>query len=144
MGTLPRLRAWPYCGSMRAKATPPAGPPAGVLAALFAVTGAVHFLRPGVFDPIVPRLLPGSSRAWTYASGLAELVLAGCVASPRTRNLGGLLSALFLVAVFPANLRTVRVVRHRGMPARLVAAARLPLQVPLVALALRVGRGAPR
>ncbi len=110
---------------------------------MFAVTGVFHFLRPRVFDPIVPRLLPGPSRFWTYASGLAELILAGLVASPRSRNLGGLLSALFLVAVFPANIRTVRVVRRRPPPARLIALARLPLQVPLIALALRVARGEP-
>lgn len=127
---------------MRATVTPPAsGRPAVALAGMFAVTGALHFLRPGVFDPIVPRGLPGSSRSWTYASGAAEAVLAGMVASPRTRNLGGLLSAVFLIAVFPANLRTVRVVRFSPLPARLVALARLPLQAPLVALALRVGRG---
>ena len=108
---------------------------------MFAVTGAIHFLRPGVFDPIVPRHLPGSSRLWTYASGLAEWVLAGLVASRRTRNLGGLLSAVFLLAVFPANIRTVRVVRRQPLPARLIALARLPLQAPLIALALRVGRG---
>lgn len=108
---------------------------------MFVVTGAIHFLRPGVFDPIVPRHLPGSSRSWTYASGCAEWVLAAIVASRRTRNLGGLLSAVFLLAVFPANVRTVRVVRRQPLTARLIAVARLPLQAPLIGLALRVGRG---
>ncbi len=107
---------------------------------MFAVTGAMHFLRPEIFDPIVPRRLPGSSRSWTYASGAAELLLAALIASRRSRNLGGLLAAGFLVAVFPANLRTVRVVRRQPLPVRLIALARLPLQVPLVALALQVGR----
>ena len=108
---------------------------------MFAVTGAIHFLRPGVFDPIVPRSLPGPSRFWTVSSGLAEWALAALVAGRSTRNLGGLLSALFLVAVFPANVRTVRVVRKQGVPARIIALARLPLQVPLIALSLRVARG---
>jgi uncharacterized membrane protein len=109
---------------------------------MFAVTGAIHFLRPTVFDPIVPRGLPGPSRFWTVLSGLAEWALAALVARRSTRNLGGLLSALFLVAVFPANVRTVRIVRKKGLPARLIALARLPLQLPLVALALRVARTA--
>lgn len=125
---------------MSATTTPPAPWAAPALAGLFAVTGALHFLRPGIFDPIVPRRLPGSSRTWTWASGAVELFLAGLVAS-RLQNLGGLLSAVFLVAVFPANLRTVKVVRRQPLPVRLVALARLPLQAPLIALALRVGRG---
>jgi uncharacterized membrane protein len=111
---------------------------------IFAVTGALHVIRPEIFDPIVPRRLPGSSRSWTYGSGAAELLLAGLVASRRFRNLGGLLAACFLVAIFPANLRTVRVVRRQPLPVRLIALARLPLQVPLIALALRVGRSEER
>ena len=126
---------------MSAKTTPPPSAATAALAGMFAVTGALHFLRPGVFDPIVPRRLPGASRSWTYLSGAAELLLAGLVASRRFGNLGGLLSAVFLIAVFPANVRTVRVVRRQPLPVRLVALARLPLQAPLIALALRVGRG---
>lgn len=113
---------------------------ATALAALFAITGAIHFVRPAVFDPIVPRSLPGSSRSWTYGSGAAEWVLAAMVAHPRTRSIGGLLSAFFLLVVFPANVRTVRVLRRKPLPHRLVALVRLPLQAPLIALALRVGR----
>lgn len=129
---------------MSTKTAPPrSGTATTLLACMFAVTGAIHFLRPGVFDPIVPRLLPGSSRSWTYASGLAEWALAGLVASRRTRSIGGLLSALFLVAVFPANIRTVRVVRSQPMAARVIAMVRLPLQLPLIALAVRVGRSDP-
>ncbi|GGE90222.1 hypothetical protein GCM10011313_11400 [Mycetocola zhadangensis] len=74
------------------------------------------------------------------SSGLAEWALAWLVATRATRSIGGLLSAVFLVAVFPANVRTVRVVRAKGTPALLAALARLPLQLPLIALALRVGR----
>lgn len=110
------------------------------LAGMFAVAGAIHVARPEVFDAIVPRRLPGPSRFWTYSSGLAELALAWLVLCRRTRSVGGLLSAVFLVAVFPANVRTVRVVRRRPPPARLIAMARLPLQVPLIWLALRVAR----
>jgi uncharacterized membrane protein len=116
---------------------------ARTVVSMFAITGAIHFLRPTVFDPIVPRGLPGPSRLWTLLSGGAEWALALLVARRSTRNLGGLLAALFLVVVFPANLRTVHVMRKKGMPARLVALARLPLQLPLIALALRVGRGTP-
>ncbi|MET0716430.1 MAG: hypothetical protein ABWY23_08480 [Mycetocola sp.] len=128
------------------RSLPGADASAAAMSRIFTVAGALHFIRPEIFDPIVPRLLPGTSRSWTYGSGAAEFLLAGLVASRRFRSLGGLLAACFLVAVFPANLRTVRVVRRQPLPVRLVALARLPLQVPLIALALRVGRDevAPR
>ncbi|MBZ2197561.1 hypothetical protein KCQ71_15475 [Ruania sp. N2-46] len=104
---------------------------------MFAVTGVAHLLRPRTFDAIVPRILPGPARAWTIGSGVIELVLAGAVWNRDTRGVGGLASAAFLVAVFPANIRTVRLMRGRSARARAIAWARLPVQVPLVILALR-------
>jgi len=44
------------------------------------------------------------------------------------------------VAVFPANLHTVRVVADKPLPTRLVALARLPLQVPMIVGAWRIFR----
>ncbi|TDE97673.1 hypothetical protein EXU48_04555 [Occultella glacieicola] len=111
--------------------------PAALLSATFVVTGLTHLIRPRTFDAIVPRTLPGPARAWTIGSGLTELVLAGAVWNRRTRRVAGLASAAFLVAVFPANVRTVRILRGRSARARAIAWARLPLQVPLVMLALR-------
>lgn len=109
-----------------------------LLAGLLAGAAATHFLRPGFYDPIVPHLLPGPARAWTYASGLAELAVAGAVARPHTRRTGGLLAALLLVAVFPANLQMAADAHTTAM--RAVAYARLPVQVPLVLWALAVRR----
>jgi hypothetical protein len=43
--------------------------------ALAGGAGITHFTNPGFYDPIVPRM-PGPSRAWTYASGVAELTCA--------------------------------------------------------------------
>ncbi|CAM3358770.1 MauE/DoxX family redox-associated membrane protein [Occultella aeris] len=111
--------------------------PAALTSVMFAVTGVTHLARPRTFDAIVPRMLPGPARAWTIGSGLIELALAGAVWNRRTRRGGGLASAVFLVAVFPANVRTVRLVRDRSARARAMAWARLPVQVPLVILALR-------
>ena len=75
-----------------------------VLAGLLAVAGAVHLVRPQVFDDIVPESLPGPSRAWNYGAGVAELAVAATIANPRTRRLGGGLAAVLFVAVFPGNL----------------------------------------
>ncbi|GAA4600520.1 hypothetical protein GCM10023195_00080 [Actinoallomurus liliacearum] len=43
------------------------------------------------YDAIIPSRLPGSPRAWTYTSGLAELACAAAIAVPRTRRAGALL-----------------------------------------------------
>jgi uncharacterized membrane protein len=109
------------------------------LAALLTTTGTLHFAAPKPFDAIVPSSLPGSARFWTYASGVVELGLAGLLAVPRTRRVGGTLAAAFFVAVFPGNVKAVRVLRHPALKA--VAVARLPLQVPLVTQALSAREG---
>jgi len=106
-----------------------------LLAGVLAGAGAVHLVRPALFDPLIPSFLP-NPRAWTYASGVAELVCAAVVAVPRTRRRGGLASAALLVAVFPGNLWMA--IEPGDVP-RWVAVARLPLQVPLVLWALQVG-----
>jgi uncharacterized membrane protein len=108
------------------------------LALLLATAGTTHFLAPRPYDAIVPRSLPGTPRAWTYASGAAELAVAAAVAVPCTRRAGALAAAALFVAVFPANVKMARDWRHRPPAYRAAAYARLPLQAPLVWWALRV------
>jgi len=105
-----------------------------VLAVVLAGAGTLHLVRPEAFDALIPSFLP-APRAWTYASGVAELVCAAAVAVPRTRRRGGLASAALFVAVFPGNLWMA--VEPGDVP-RWIALARLPLQVPLVLWALQV------
>lgn len=109
-----------------------------LLAALLVGAGATHFLKPGFYDPIVPHALPGPARAWTYASGVAELAVAAAVANPSTRRRGALAAAGLFVAVFPANLQMALDADSSGMKA--IAYARLPLQIPLVVWAVSVWR----
>ncbi len=52
------------------------------LAGLLAFAGVAHFATPRSFDSIVPHVLPGSGRFWTYVSGAGELCLAVGVARP--------------------------------------------------------------
>jgi uncharacterized membrane protein len=109
-----------------------------LLAVLLAGAGALHFLKPEPYDAIVPPFLP-APRAWTYASGVAELACAAAVALPKTRSKGGLAAAALFVAVFPAN---VYLALEPGAVPRWLAIARLPLQVPLVLWGLQVWRSA--
>lgn len=113
-----------------------------VLAGLLAGAAVAHAVAPKQFDAIVPRSLPGSPRQWTYASGVAELALAAGVAHPRTRRVAALATAAFFVGVFPANVKMAADARHRSPALRAVALGRLPLQVPLVLWAGKVGRNA--
>jgi uncharacterized membrane protein len=82
----------------------------------------------------------GDARAWVHASGVAEIGTAALMAVPATRRAGGWAAAGLLVSFVPAHLHTFRVVPRRALPIT-VAAVRLPLQVPLIRLALRVARG---
>jgi uncharacterized membrane protein len=102
--------------------------------------GTLHFLVPKPFDRLIPRELPGSARMWTYASGAAEVGTAVMIAIPRTRRLGGLLAALLFMAVFPGNVKMALDYRRKRkpLPHQVIAFARLPMQWPLVAWALRV------
>ncbi|GAA1374324.1 DoxX family protein [Streptomyces beijiangensis] len=114
------------------------------LVALLAGAGVVHFLVPRPFDKTIPSWLPGRARTYTQVSGVAELLLAAGLANPRTRQVSARATAGFFAAVFPANVQMAYDWRHRPAPLKAAALARLPLQVPLVLWALKVGRNADR
>ena len=110
------------------------------LAALLAGAGTLHFVTPTFFDELVPGWVPGDPRAWTYASGVAELGVAGLLAKRRTRRIGGWAAFVLLLAVYPANIWDV--VEHPPTDPRGIASlVRLPLQLPLLAWALQVASG---
>ncbi|GAC1609290.1 MAG: DoxX family protein [Mycobacteriales bacterium] len=108
-----------------------------LLAGLMTVTGFLHFAFPRPYDGIIPSVLPGPPRLWTYASGLLEWACAAGVAHPATRRRAGTATAVLFVAVFPANIEQAVQTHGAG---RWIAYARLPLQVPLVLWALQVRR----
>ncbi|MBV9091812.1 MAG: hypothetical protein JO044_18200 [Mycobacteriaceae bacterium] len=110
------------------------------LGALLLGAGTTHFLLPKVYDSIVPAKLPGGPRFYTYASGVAELATAALLLAPRTRRTGGLAAAVLFISVFPANVNMVVLWRDKPWPMRIAAIARLPLQVPMIAQALKVWR----
>lgn len=116
---------------------------AGFLGALLTGAGTLHMLRPEPFDTIVPPALPGPARGYTYASGVAELAVAGLLAVPRTRRLGGAAAAALFVAVFPANVQMAYDWRRARPRKRAIAVGRLPLQGVLIAQALHVARNGP-
>ena len=74
-----------------------------LLAAFFTAAGTLHFLRPGMYEQIVPDYVPAHHEI-VLASGAAEIAGAVGVIPKRTRRLAGLWLAATLVAVFPANV----------------------------------------
>lgn len=102
--------------------------------------GTLHFVAPKPFDTIIPAELPGAARFYTYASGVGEVATGVLLAVPRTRRLGALAAAALFIAVFPGNVNMVRLWWGKPWPMRIIAIARLPLQIPLVTTALKVYR----
>ncbi len=104
------------------------------LAAFFAFTGAMHFVKPKMFEAIVPPNLPAPG-VLVAVSGAAE-VLGGVgllVPGLRVAAGGGLI--LLLAAVFPANVFMARHAAHYRRTAPPWALwGRLPLQPVLMAL----------
>ena len=114
-----------------------------LLATLFTVSGVLHLVRPETFESIVPKQLP-NKRELVYASGAVELVCAGLLLREDTRRVRGLLSALLLAGVFPANVQmTVSTVGKERAPGwfKALTVARLPMQYPMIRVALKAARG---
>lgn len=118
------------------------------LAGVMICGGVMHFVTPSTYEKVIPPKL-GEPRRLVHASGVAEVVAGALLLVPRTRRLGGWLTAAVLVAVFPANVQMAldAGTDRQAVPGvaagrfRLAALARLPLQVPLVLRAVRIGRG---
>ncbi|MEV8222366.1 hypothetical protein AB0P16_07865 [Dietzia maris] len=105
--------------------------------------GTLHFVAPRPFDGLIPPELPGSRRAWTYGSGVVEVAVAGLLAAPATRKLGGAVATALFIGVFPGNLQMVRAWRRKPVwPYQVIAWGRLPLQVPMILAADSIRRGA--
>ena len=110
------------------------------IAALLFGVGTTHFLAPKPFDDIIPAELPGSPRFYTYASGVAEVSIGALLLTRRTRRFGAGTAAALFIAVFPGNLNMVRLWWDKPWPMRIIALARLPLQIPMITAALKVRR----
>ena len=111
-----------------------------VMGGFITVAGVMHFVTPGFFDAIVPPWLWPSQRTWTWASGVAELVVGPMLIIPRWRRWGAWAAVGLLVVVYPANLYMAWDWRDRPAGDQVVAWARLPLQFVFIWLAVNVAR----
>ncbi len=107
------------------------------LGLFFLAAGLLHFVRPAMYEAIVPEWLP-AQRELVYASGAAEIAGAVGVLDARTRRAAGWWLIATLVAVFPANVNmAIHADRFRSSPEPLLW-LRLPLQALLILWAWRV------
>ncbi|MSQ52420.1 MAG: DoxX family protein [Betaproteobacteria bacterium] len=109
----------------------------------FIFAGAFHFVKPGMYERIMPPYLPWHIEL-VYLSGMAEIVLGAMLFIPQTRVLAASGLIALIIAVFPAN---VHMAMNPGLypefsPAALLA--RLPLQGVLIAWAYWLTRADPQ
>lgn len=111
----------------------------GAVMGLFVLfAGIMHFASPGFFNEIVPPWLPPSESFWTYASGLAEIVIGLMLLRPSTRRRGALAAVWLYVLVYPANIYMTWDWRDRPVGDQIVSWVRLPFQFVFIWIALRV------
>jgi uncharacterized membrane protein len=112
-----------------------------LLAAMLLSIGTLHFVTPKFFDALIPGPL-GNPRAWTYASGVAELTAGALVLNRRTTKVGGWMAFAVILGVWPGNWKMAFDAGAPHDAASWAAWLRLPLQIPLLLWARSVARAA--
>lgn len=102
--------------------------------------GALHLVKPEPFERLIPEQLPGTARNWALGSGYAELATAGLLLVPATRKLGGVAATALFIGVWPGNMKMAWDWRHRPLDQQLISLGRLPLQLPMIASALKIAK----
>ena len=110
---------------------------------VYVLAGVLHFLRPRIYERIMPPWLPAHRRL-VYVSGAAEIA-GGAALMARNRNVrrfGGRFMTATLLGVFPANVHmALNPDDYRAIPGgRPALYARLPFQALFIAWALAAGR----
>ncbi len=102
--------------------------------------GALHFAKPEPFERLIPEQLPGTARQWAIGSGYAELATAALLLVPGTRKLGGVAATALFIGVWPGNMKMAWDWRHRPIEKQLIPLGRLPLQIPMIASAVKIAK----
>jgi uncharacterized membrane protein len=106
----------------------------------FVAAGAVHFIRPGMYEQIVPPQL-GHAPELVAISGVAEIAGGLGLMTPGTRRAAGVGLIVLLVAVWPANIyMAFEADRFTAVAPAWLLWARVPLQVAMIWWAERISR----
>ena len=113
---------------------------AAITGILFAAAGAVHFIRPAMYEKFVPPQF-GHAPELVAISGIAEIAGGLGLLIPRTRRAAGLGLIALLVAVWPANIfMALEADRFAAAAPAWVLWARVPLQIVLIWWVERISR----
>ena len=113
---------------------------AAITGALFIAAGAMHFIRPAMYEKIIPPQL-GHAPELVAISGIAEIAGGLGLLIPRTRRAAALGLIVLLVAVWPANIfMALEAGRFAAVAPAWVLWARVPLQIVLIWWVERVSR----
>ncbi|HWT06799.1 MAG TPA: hypothetical protein VN224_13640, partial [Xanthomonadales bacterium] len=107
---------------------------------LFIAAGVAHFVRPAMYEQIVPPQL-GHAGVLVAISGLAEIAGGLGLMIPRTRRAAGLGLIALLVAVWPANIyMAFEADRFSAVAPAWILWARVALQVVMIWWVERISR----
>jgi uncharacterized membrane protein len=110
---------------------------------VFVLAGALHFVKPKIYESIMPDYLP-AHRELVYASGVAEALGGAALlsSSEAVRRRGAWWLVATLLAVLPANVHmALNPERYPGIPGGKVALyARLPFQLVFARWVLAAAR----
>jgi len=79
-----------------------------LLVFFYLVAGSNHFIDPDFYYPLIPEYL-GNQHLINMLAGLAELLLALMVLSPKTRRIGSYGIILMLIAFIPSHLYFIQI-----------------------------------
>ncbi len=104
----------------------------GIPGVLFIAAGALHFVRPAMYQQIVPPQL-GHPAALVAISGVAEIAGGIGLLVPPARRAAGFGLIALLLAVWPANIyMAVEAKRFAAIAPAWALWARVPLQAALI------------
>lgn len=104
--------------------------------------GILHFVREKSFRRTIPKMIP-FKKAIVLVTGVFEIVFSMLLWVKKGQAITSKFLALFMIAVFPANIymaiKKISIIPGKEM-SPIILWLRLPLQIPLIVGALKLGK----
>src|SRR5699024_565029 len=113
-----------------------------IYSAILLGAGVLHFCKEKSFRRIIPTILP-FRKAAALITGVFEIIYSSLLWVKKGQHITSKLLAFFMIAIFPANnyMASKRIpLQGLGKANPWLVWLRLPLQIPLIVGALKLGR----